>query len=153
MSGWKLIEDNSLCLLMFRWWCITCWWVSRSVGKGVHLNPLSASKDFIHRPAIILNFLLFVSGPLASLPLRTTAIQASLVAAMHPVCSWRTSRWMWIMRISGLRSCDVRTHVNTCVDKSLPQVLESSPVVLNSLESYTGIHSLWKCMEMYCILW
>ena len=37
----------------------------------------------------ILSALPFASGPLTLLPLNTTAIQTRLVAAMHPVCSWR----------------------------------------------------------------
>ena len=35
------------------------------------------------------NALLILSGPLASLPLRFTAVQMSLVASMSTVCSWK----------------------------------------------------------------
>ena len=33
-------------------------------------------------------------------------------------------------RVSGLRHCNERTNLNMCVNKSVLQVLESSPVVL-----------------------
>ena len=63
-------------------------WGSREIAR----TPLFASKDFIHRPAIgIYSVHLVVSVPLASLPLRITALQMSLVAAMQPICSWNTS--------------------------------------------------------------
>ena len=69
------------------------------------------------------------SGPLASMLQRITIVQTSLVAAMR-VCSWRSER---NARVSGLRRCDERTRVNTCVNKSLFQALQISPV--NSSES------------------
>ena len=53
------------------------------------------------------------------------------------------------MHVSGLRSCNVRTCVNTCISKSLFQVLYSSPVVLNSLESYILSENAWYIMVVY----
>lgn len=36
----------------------------------------------------------FVNGPLASLPLKITAVQMSLVSAMHPVFFFMEDQWM-----------------------------------------------------------
>ena len=51
------------------------------------------------------------------------------------------------MRVSGLRRCDERTHVNTCINKSLFQALESSPVVLlvsHRLNCFADIFSVFS---------
>ena len=61
----------------------------RPVGRvGLRGIPLLALENFRYHT---LNALLFVSSPLASPPLRITAVQASLVAAIHPACSRMTS--------------------------------------------------------------
>ena len=69
--------------------CIITVYPCRPVGRvGLRGIPLLALKNFRYRT---LNALLFVSSPLASPPLRITAVQASLVAAIHPACSRMTS--------------------------------------------------------------
>ena len=52
----KPLEDNSLRGLKFRWWCITCWWVSRSVGRVVRLNPPLGLKRFYTPPSYDFKF-------------------------------------------------------------------------------------------------
>ena len=61
---------------------------AREVREG-SLELLFGLQRFYTPP--ILSSLQFISGPQALLPLRTIAILTSSVAAMHPVCSWRTS--------------------------------------------------------------
>ena len=76
----------------------------------------------------ILSILPFKSGRLVSLLLRITAVQTSLVAATE--CEFihgRPARYYWHAR-KLLRSCDKRTCINTCVNKSLVQTLESCPL-------------------------
>ena len=67
---------------------------------------------------MLLNGLLPVSCLLASLALRITTVQTSLVTAMHPV--W-DQRWMHEYAVY------TRTQVRMCINKSPFQVLESSP--------------------------
>ena len=70
----------------------------------------------------------FESGPLVSLLLRVTTVKVSLVAAMRAVCSRRTSA----ERVRKLlHHCDGGTSINTCVNKSLFQVLGSCPLVMS----------------------
>ena len=59
-------------------------------GSKGFAQTLFASTRFYTQPSYIYT-LPFVSGPLASLPLRITAVKTSSVAAVHPVCSLRTS--------------------------------------------------------------
>ena len=73
----------------------------------------------------MLGILAFESGPLVSLLLRITAVKTCLVAAT--VCEFVHGRPVRNARISCFCRCDERTHVNTCVNKSLVQVLESCP--------------------------
>ena len=115
--------------------------VCRPIGRGVQGGslepPFWPPKYFIHCLALP-----FVNSPLASLPL---TVQAKLVAAMYILRLFIEDQQM---NACGTRAEVLyveRTHVNTCVNKSLFQVLRSSPVVespptmkwkLNSLESY-----------------
>jgi len=90
-------------------------------------------------------------GPQASLPLRTTVIQMILAAAMHPICSWRSSM---DVRASALCHCDERTSVNMCVNNSGTQVFTSC----SSIEPPPTIKQqliLESChfFQMYSILW
>ena len=70
------------------------------------------------------------SGPLVSLLLRVTAVQTSLVAATEcELIHGRPARYYTGTRVSCLRRCDERTRIllNTCVNKSPVQTLESCP--------------------------
>ena len=81
----------------------------------------------------------FKSGPLASMLLRITIAQMNLVSAMR-VCSWRSA---WNSHVSGLRRCDERT----CINKSLFQRLQSSPVLLlvsHLLNCFADIFSVFS---------
>ena len=114
-------------------------------SRGVAQTPLLASKRFIHRLALP-----FVNSPLASLPL---TVQANLVAAMYILRLFIEDQQMNACGTCAEVLYVERTHVNTCVNKSIFQVLRSSPVVespptmkwkLNSLESYNLSENTWK---------
>ena len=127
----------------------------RPVGMGFQGGSLEShfwpEKILYTTQLYILSDLPFVSGPLVFLPLRITTVQTSLVAAMHLVCSWRTSAEL---RISGLRRCDERTSVIRAEINRYFQALESSQVIhlspppmkwhLNWLESNHASESAWK---------
>ena len=77
----------------------------------------------------ILSALLFINGQLASLPFRITTVQTSLVTAMHaPHLFMEDQRMNADHTCKQFTSCDERTRVNTCLNKSLFQGFESSPV-------------------------
>ena len=69
----------------------TTYYITRPIGRGVRGGllkpPFWPPNNFIHCLAICIA----LSGPLTSLPMRIIAFQMSLFAAMHPICSWRTS--------------------------------------------------------------
>ena len=128
----------------------TCICLAEPVGGGfewVRVGSLEPTfwppKGFIYAAykLYILSVLPFESGPLISLLLRVTAIQTSLVTAT--VCKWGPAR---NARLSCLRRCDERTHINTCVNKSLVQVPESCPSSDVSPPAVlpTSVHFSWK---------
>ena len=65
---------------------------------------------------------------------------------MHPVCSWPADDDAECPQISGLRRCDERTRVNTCINKSLFQALKSSPVILlvSRRQQWSGNWIAWS---------
>ena len=89
----------------------------------------------------------FVSGPVALLPLRITAVQ---------MCSYAPGLFMEDQRMNVNYSCKQftllwgKTRVNTCIliNKSLFQVLNSSPVVLLVSHHYLS-ENAWKHTAYY----
>ena len=69
----------------------------------------------------------------------------NLVAAKW-VFSWRS---LWHVCVSGLCCCDERTRVNACVNKSLFQALQSSPVVLLVSHRLNCIADIFSVFSTY----
>ena len=59
---------------------------------------------------------------------------------------------MWNASVSWLHHCNERMHVNTCVDKSLFQAFESSPVVLLVMSPTVLPTVVPSLMEIRCQL-
>ena len=146
----KPIEDNSLCELKFRWWCITCWWVSRFVGRGVRSNPPLGLKRFYTPPGYDFKF-----PAVCKWSTSFTAIENHCRPNKFG-CSYAPCLFMEDQQMNAdharkrfMQLLCIRTHISTCIYKSLFQALESSPVVLNSLESYHLSENAGKCTVYY----
>ena len=107
--------------------------VGRPVGRGgggfegVRSNP-----SFGPQKTAIVHFKC-PTGPLVSLLLRITTVQASLVAAVGLFLEdQHRTRCVYCLATPLRRKLHVRPRINTCVNKLLCQALESSPVVLLS---------------------
>ena len=81
------------------------------------------------------------SGPLVSLLLKITAIQTSLV---FKLCEFVRGGPLGNARGNGLCRCHEKTRVNTCVNKSLVQALESCPSSVTPPANLSSYLLSWK---------
>ena len=128
------------------------WHQARRQGgfEGVRSNPPFGLQK--HRLTVHFKCVLpFKSGPLALMLLRITTIQTNLVTSIYAGLFMEISAERARKRFTPLRWKDAR--VNTCVNKSLFQALQSSPVVLlvsQRLNCFADIFSVFSDYFTIC---